>query len=732
MIGDIKKFRFWCQKVLPLVYDNSLSYYEVLCKVVQYLNGLIDDVNKIPDYIDSKIEEALTDEHIIELLSQFIVKIQNAISANNEGTNTNSSKDYNAGQMLWLNDTLYRVIRPISAGATFIVDTNIEAVDFETLFNDFVDEVKHDITANDDDTSATATQNWTTGQWLWLNDVLYEVISDITQGNAYVFSGANANVREITIEEMLNNETTARADADTALQTAIEDEATARADADTALQTAIDNIKVSFSNVNAMLASEKITNGECYRCDGYYESGDKGFGFWLASSVADSDFSIASDNGLYLTPISINGKLNIYQFGAHGNDVDDDHAIIQNAFNYCCTHKIALFIDEGTFALHEVITISQRQFTIIGAGIERTNLHRVTSEGLYNYIFRFTGSLQWGLSISDMSLYNDGGGACIYFSDGTSGGDVYHAQFRNLQLLNSAYGFMIPDGATTTPWWGTEFDNIIFSRITIQCIHMGGSSVGIPNNSYRHITTYSCGSNGGANAQFYLKGYNQVLENFEILSAYQPLLHLLSGCNAVINAFKCENLQQNTVNHPLIKLEDYAMIKATEMSFAGDYTKVSALFAYSGTEWASFDIDILRIGIRAGTSMAVAQICSTPNIKGSIGEIFNIISSNPLPYSWSNDINVTLKSLNNNKCTGISSDTIIDPLIVSKVRSSASCTLTVNITSDDRNRYASNLDIIISAVSTNTITVVLGGDTIGTVTNATKHLIVQGGYGYLI
>lgn len=37
----MRAFRFWCQKVLPLVYDDSLSYYEVLCKVVQYINELI-------------------------------------------------------------------------------------------------------------------------------------------------------------------------------------------------------------------------------------------------------------------------------------------------------------------------------------------------------------------------------------------------------------------------------------------------------------------------------------------------------------------------------------------------------------------------------------------------------------------------------------------------------------------------------------------------------------------
>ena len=38
---ELKTFRFWCQKVLPLVYDESLSYYETLCKVVKYINDLI-------------------------------------------------------------------------------------------------------------------------------------------------------------------------------------------------------------------------------------------------------------------------------------------------------------------------------------------------------------------------------------------------------------------------------------------------------------------------------------------------------------------------------------------------------------------------------------------------------------------------------------------------------------------------------------------------------------------
>ena len=43
----LQPFRYWCQKVLPLVYDDSLSYYELLCKVVDYLNKTMEDVDII-------------------------------------------------------------------------------------------------------------------------------------------------------------------------------------------------------------------------------------------------------------------------------------------------------------------------------------------------------------------------------------------------------------------------------------------------------------------------------------------------------------------------------------------------------------------------------------------------------------------------------------------------------------------------------------------------------------
>lgn len=57
MPPKFSRFRFWCQSVLPLVYDDSLSYYEVLCKVVKYLNDMTEAVNEVPEELDELKKE---------------------------------------------------------------------------------------------------------------------------------------------------------------------------------------------------------------------------------------------------------------------------------------------------------------------------------------------------------------------------------------------------------------------------------------------------------------------------------------------------------------------------------------------------------------------------------------------------------------------------------------------------------------------------------------------------
>lgn len=69
-------FKMWCYKVLPLVYDESLSYYEILCKVVNYINNLIDQDKIIGDELnDLKKELDAVNKWIDDFDTSYIEKI---------------------------------------------------------------------------------------------------------------------------------------------------------------------------------------------------------------------------------------------------------------------------------------------------------------------------------------------------------------------------------------------------------------------------------------------------------------------------------------------------------------------------------------------------------------------------------------------------------------------------------------------------------------------------------
>lgn len=51
-------FAFWLQKTQPLVYDDALSYYEVLCRTSAILNQVIKQVNDLTDAQKKFIEDA--------------------------------------------------------------------------------------------------------------------------------------------------------------------------------------------------------------------------------------------------------------------------------------------------------------------------------------------------------------------------------------------------------------------------------------------------------------------------------------------------------------------------------------------------------------------------------------------------------------------------------------------------------------------------------------------------
>lgn len=71
---DLSTFKFWCYKVLPLVYDDSLSYYEVLCKVVNYINKLIEQDKIFGDELTKLREDLATVQEWIDNYNTSYVK----------------------------------------------------------------------------------------------------------------------------------------------------------------------------------------------------------------------------------------------------------------------------------------------------------------------------------------------------------------------------------------------------------------------------------------------------------------------------------------------------------------------------------------------------------------------------------------------------------------------------------------------------------------------------------
>lgn len=89
----IDYLRMWCYKVIPLVYDDSLSYYENLCKVVEYLNQVVAQqkvlgeelnqlqsaINNMQEWIDN-FDTSFIKEEIEKYIATMIF-----VEINNEG-----------------------------------------------------------------------------------------------------------------------------------------------------------------------------------------------------------------------------------------------------------------------------------------------------------------------------------------------------------------------------------------------------------------------------------------------------------------------------------------------------------------------------------------------------------------------------------------------------------------------------------------------------------------------
>lgn len=112
--------------VIPQVYDDSLSYYEEINKILGCLNEMGNAFETLPD----AVQEILQDTGKLEVVND----VYTAIAPVEEKEYSSTNKE--AGDLMWLKkdgkSTLYECLTPIDVGTIFVIGKNIKEVDINT------------------------------------------------------------------------------------------------------------------------------------------------------------------------------------------------------------------------------------------------------------------------------------------------------------------------------------------------------------------------------------------------------------------------------------------------------------------------------------------------------------------------------------------------------------------------------------------------------------------------
>ena len=167
----IPYLRFWCQKVLPAVYDQSLSYYEVLCKLAAFLNKMVEELEKMQDNIDAlhkaykdlqdwvNAEIARFEAHMEQHFDDLTQELWNRFEEYKNNTNTtlqqwfnnyatNTTNNLNKKFNDFVNNANTRIDQMFN---TYTSSTNNEfntwKTDFTNQYNQWKDEVNRQISS---------------------------------------------------------------------------------------------------------------------------------------------------------------------------------------------------------------------------------------------------------------------------------------------------------------------------------------------------------------------------------------------------------------------------------------------------------------------------------------------------------------------------------------------------------------------------------------------------------
>ena len=168
------------RSVIPVAYDDSISYYEMVSKVIEVMQQYIEtssisyadpiqwDITKqyprntvvvtvngdgylstqpVPIGIDIDNEDYWTK---IGNFSELWGSVKLAITPVDEKLKTTASANRNINDLVWLNNDLYVILKPMDAGTRYIEGTNCKKTDIGEQLNDLNTKVENNKSSVDD------------------------------------------------------------------------------------------------------------------------------------------------------------------------------------------------------------------------------------------------------------------------------------------------------------------------------------------------------------------------------------------------------------------------------------------------------------------------------------------------------------------------------------------------------------------------------------------------------
>ena len=240
--------------VIPQVYDDSLSYYEEINKLIGCLNEMGNAFETLPD----AVQEILQDTGKLEVVNNVYKAI-----APIEETHALTKKE--GGELIWFkkdgNLTLYEVIVPLNVGSIYIPGTNIVEIDIYTKIKYLYDFVSD----KDEHYNDRAKYNHEINSLFIYKDQLVKANTQINANDLLTDKYTITAVSEYLYNNFKNidankAEITKLKDADITLQNHIDDEMNARTEDIENVNSAINtekNARISADNaINQKLTQE--------------------------------------------------------------------------------------------------------------------------------------------------------------------------------------------------------------------------------------------------------------------------------------------------------------------------------------------------------------------------------------------------------------------------------------------------------------------------------------------